>query len=119
MPVILRALACFVLAAGLIAPALADDRADCRGTGAPEAVIAACTRVIGTGAVQGNQLADLYAARARAYRSQADLDRAIADFDEAIRIDPFSSCEATRGSRSMIIPKPSPITSGRCSSTQN
>ena len=88
MQVILRALACFVLAAGLIAPALADDRADCRGTGAPEAVIAACTRVIGTGAVQGNQLADLYAARARAYRSQADLDRAIADFDEAIRIDP-------------------------------
>jgi Flp pilus assembly protein TadD len=88
MPVILRALACFVLAAGLIAPALADDRADCRGTGAPEAVVAACTRVIGAGAVQGSQLADLYAARARAYRSQSDLDRAIADFDEAIRIDP-------------------------------
>jgi Flp pilus assembly protein TadD len=85
MQVIWRALACVVLAAG---PALADDRADCRGTGAPEAVVAACTRVIGTGAVQGNQLADLYAARARAYRAQADLDRAIADFDEAIRIDP-------------------------------
>jgi Flp pilus assembly protein TadD len=88
MQVILRALACFVLAAGSIAPAVADDRTDCRGTGAPEAVVAACTRVIGTGAVQGGQLADLYAARARAYRSQSDLDRAIADFDEAIRIDP-------------------------------
>ena len=85
MQVIWRALACLVLATG---PALADDRADCRGAGAPEAVIAACTRVIGAGAVQGGQLADLYASRARAYRAQADYDRAIADFDEAIRIDP-------------------------------
>jgi Flp pilus assembly protein TadD len=88
MWVMLRALACLVLAAELVAPAAADDRADCRGAGAPEAVVAACTRVIGTGAVQGSQLADLYAARARAYRSQSDLDRAIADLDEAIRIDP-------------------------------
>jgi Flp pilus assembly protein TadD len=85
MQVIWRALACLALAAG---PALADDRADCRGTGAPEAVVAACTRVIGAGAVQGGELADLYAARARAYRAQADLDHAIADFDEAIRIAP-------------------------------
>ena len=88
MQVIGRVFACFVLAAGLIAPACADDRADCRGAGAAEAVIAACTRVIGAGGVEGSQLADLYAARARAYRAQAELDRAIADFDEAIRVDP-------------------------------
>jgi Flp pilus assembly protein TadD len=88
MQLIGRAFACLVFAAGLIAAAHADDRSDCRAAGAPDAVIAACTRAIGAGAVQGSQLADLYAARARAYRAQTDLDRAIADFDEAIRIDP-------------------------------
>jgi Flp pilus assembly protein TadD len=88
MRVIGRAFACLVFIAGLMGPADADDRADCRGAGAPETVIAACTRVIGAGGVQGSPLADLYAARARAYRAQADLDRAIADFDEAIRVDP-------------------------------
>ena len=88
MQVIGRALACLFLVVGLVGPARGDDRADCRGTAAPEAVIAACTRVIGAGGVQGSQLADLYAARARAYRAQANLDHAIADFDEAIRIDP-------------------------------
>src|SRR5690242_17505700 len=82
-----RALACLVLAAGLIGPARADDRADCRATGTPEAAIAACTRLIGAGAA-GSQLGDLYAARGNAYRAQADFDRAIADFEEAIRIGP-------------------------------
>jgi tetratricopeptide (TPR) repeat protein len=86
--VIRRLLVCLFLATALTAPALADDRADCRGTGAPDAAIAACTRLIGAGKVQGSQLADLFAARARAYRAQADLDRAIADFGEAIRLDP-------------------------------
>jgi Caspase domain/TPR repeat/Tetratricopeptide repeat len=88
MQAIGRAFACLVFAAGLMTPALADDRSDCRGTGAPDAVIAACTRAIGAGTAQGGQLADFYGARARAYRAQSDLDRAIADFDEAIRIDP-------------------------------
>src|ERR1051326_285241 len=88
MQVITRALACLVLATGLIGPARADDRADCRGSGAPDAVIAACTRLIGAGPAQGSQPAALYSARARPYRAQADLDRAIADFDEAIRVDP-------------------------------
>ena len=87
MQAIWRALACLVLAAGLIGSARADDRADCRAIGTPEAAIAACTRLIGAGAA-GNQLADLYAARGNAYRAQADFDRAIADFDEAIRIAP-------------------------------
>ncbi|MBV8753882.1 MAG: caspase family protein [Hyphomicrobiales bacterium] len=83
-----RALSCLLLAAGLIGPAYADDRADCHATGVPDAAVAACTRLIGAGTVRENQLADLYAARANAYRTQADFDRAIADYDEAIRIDP-------------------------------
>jgi tetratricopeptide (TPR) repeat protein len=88
MQSVMRALACLVLATGLIAPALADDRSDCRGPSAPDAAVAACTRLIGAGAAKGPQLADLYAARGSAYRAQAYLDRAIADFDEAIRLDP-------------------------------
>src|SRR5215472_5964910 len=83
-----RALACLLFAAGLIGPARADDRADCRATGVPDTAIAACTRLISARAVQGNQLVDTYAARGNAYRAQTDFDRAIADFDEAIRIAP-------------------------------
>lgn len=87
MVAIRRALMGLALAAGLSAPALADDRADCRAAGADTA-IAACTRLIGTAGVQGAQLADLHAARGNAYRAHADFDHAIADFDEAIRLDP-------------------------------
>jgi tetratricopeptide (TPR) repeat protein len=86
--VIRRASAFALLCAGLTAPALADDRADCRATGAPDTTIAACTRLIGLGGVQAHQLADLHVARGNAYRAQSDLDRAIADFDEAVRLDP-------------------------------
>jgi Flp pilus assembly protein TadD len=90
MPVKERALGCALLALSLIAStlAVADDRADCRATAAPDAAIAACTRLIGTGTLPAPQRADLYAARANAYRAQADFDRAISDFDEAIRLDP-------------------------------
>jgi tetratricopeptide (TPR) repeat protein len=89
MRLVKRASACLVLVVGLNAAALADDRADCRDrVVAPDAAVAACTRVIGSGAAQGAGLAELYGARANAYRAQADLDRAIADFDEAIRLDP-------------------------------
>jgi len=87
MQVIWRALACLVVAAGLIGSARADDRADCRATGTPDVSIAACTRLIGAGTVRGSQLADLYAARGNAYQAQSDFDRAIADYDEAIRVD--------------------------------
>jgi tetratricopeptide (TPR) repeat protein len=87
LQVIRRILVWLFLATALTAPAVADDRADCRATGAPDAAIAACTRLIGAGHIQGSQLADLFAARGRAHRVQADLDRAIADFDEAIRLD--------------------------------
>jgi tetratricopeptide (TPR) repeat protein len=89
MQLVRRTSACLVLAVGLNAAALADDRADCRDRAiAPDAAVAACTRVIGSGAAQGIGLAELYGARANAYRARADLDRAIADFDEAIRLDP-------------------------------
>ncbi|HXW26736.1 MAG TPA: caspase family protein [Xanthobacteraceae bacterium] len=84
-----HASACLVLAIGLSASALADDRSDCRDRAVPpDAAVAACTRAIGAGAAKGAALAELYGARANAYRAQADLDRAIADLDEAVRLDP-------------------------------
>jgi Flp pilus assembly protein TadD len=84
-----HASACLLLAVGVSASALADDRSDCRNRAIPpEAAVAACTQAIASGSVKGSGLAELYGARANAYRVQADFDHAIADFDEAIRLDP-------------------------------
>jgi Flp pilus assembly protein TadD len=89
MQLVSRASACLLLAIGASASALADDRSDCRNRAIPpEAAVAACTQAIAAGSVKGSGLAELYGARANAYRVQADFDHAIADFDEAIRLDP-------------------------------
>jgi len=89
MRLVRRASVCLLLAIGVSASALADDRSDCRNRAIPpEAAVAACTQAIASGAVKGGGLAELYGARANAYRVQADFDHAIADFDEAIKLDP-------------------------------
>ena len=49
--------------------------------------IEACSRVMGSG-YQGEQLAWLYFNRGKKYRERRDLDRAIADFTAAIKLDP-------------------------------
>ncbi len=69
-------------------PAAADDDADiCRKrTGAD--VVAACTRAIGSGRYVGAGLAALYLNRGVRYKENGDLDRALADYDEAIRMSP-------------------------------
>jgi tetratricopeptide (TPR) repeat protein len=86
------------VAAGLLlsfagAPAWADDRSTCyKGTG--EHAIAACTRVL----AHNPKDADIYYNRGNAYKNQKlqgvgpemwrDYDRAIADYSQAIRLDP-------------------------------
>jgi tetratricopeptide (TPR) repeat protein len=78
------AFAALVIAPGLAA---ADDAADCaKETG--EDAIAACTRRIESGEVRGHELAVMFGHRGLAARRKGDIDRAIADFDEAIRLDP-------------------------------
>jgi tetratricopeptide (TPR) repeat protein len=68
-----------------VAPVAADDRDDCvKGSG--DARIAACTRVIAS--TPRDHVAWAYANRGLGWRSKGDNDRAIADLDEAIRIDP-------------------------------
>jgi tetratricopeptide (TPR) repeat protein len=74
----------------VIAPAAAASRADwdaCKGND-PDHSIAACTRIIqGRGETAKNSaIARRY--RGLAYQRKDDLDRAIADYGEAIRLDP-------------------------------
>ena len=74
----------------LTAPAAAASRADwdaCKGDD-PDRSIAACTRIIqGRGETAKNS-AIAHHERGLAYRSKGDFDRAIADYSEAIRLDP-------------------------------
>src|SRR5262245_21494549 len=66
------------------------DRLDCAGAN-PDRKMASCTRVLNdTGESQSNRTA-AYIYRGMAWRDQADFDRAIADFDAAIRLDPNSA----------------------------
>src|SRR6266699_748701 len=79
-----------VLAAGLLAvavPAVANDVDDCFEKFG-DAAIAACTRAITPGQATGPSLAKIYYSRAVNRHDLRDLDAAIADYGEAINIDP-------------------------------
>jgi tetratricopeptide (TPR) repeat protein len=65
-------------------PSFADDKDTCVNAAGDER-IAACSRVIAAG--RGN-LAWAYHYRGFAYQTKGDHDRAIADYDAAIRLDP-------------------------------
>jgi len=71
----------------LVLPAAADDRKTCdEGTG--EAAIAACTRAIASGQFAGPDLAKLHTNRGVELKRKGDFDGAIADYDQAIRLNP-------------------------------
>ncbi|MGA2125008.1 MAG: tetratricopeptide repeat protein [Xanthobacteraceae bacterium] len=72
----------------LAAPAAANDQDTCnKSTG--DTAIAACSRAIASGRIRGRNLAVLFSSRGVvASRDKGDHDRAIADLDEAIRLDP-------------------------------
>ena len=70
------------------APAGADDAVSCANASG-DAAIAACTRAIDSGHYYGQALEKLYHDRAfKYYNNKRDNDRAIADYNDAIRIDP-------------------------------
>jgi tetratricopeptide (TPR) repeat protein len=54
----------------------------------PDDVISGCSAVIQSGKTTGRDLAAAFTVRGRAYRAKGALDRAIADYTEAIKIDP-------------------------------
>src|SRR5947207_11766173 len=78
------------LLAGALSPALADDRQDCEKAKREDA-IAACTRFIGAQNAKPQDLLFAHMNRGIKYRLGADYDRAIADFDAAIKLDPKHS----------------------------
>ena len=92
-----RAIAAFILnatIAGFTMPAAAaanDDRDVCytaHGITQSDDKIAACTRVIASGALQGGDLALIYLNRGQSYLDIFEMGRALADFDQAIVLNP-------------------------------
>lgn len=84
----LRPIAGLVVCAALLAapaPATADDRAICFELTHAEAV-AACTRLLESAGPDGR--ADILFERAKALGHKNEFDRALADYDEVIRLDP-------------------------------
>jgi tetratricopeptide (TPR) repeat protein len=70
-------------------PAQADDWTLCQdGSVAPGVSIAACTRAIGSGYYRTHDLSVLHYNRGVSYRQQSNDDAALADYSEAIRLDP-------------------------------
>src|SRR5262249_50503096 len=85
--IIISAVSTMLLAAVPAAAALADDFRTCAQ--APgDAAITACTRAIASGRYRGKELARLHYNRGVEYDNKGELDRAIDDYTEAIRLDP-------------------------------
>src|ERR1700688_4313507 len=76
-----------VALAGLPMVAAADEWDSCVKL-SDDLAVAGCSRAIDSHQYTGRSLARVYARRGGAYQAQGDLDRAMADFDQAIRLDP-------------------------------
>ena len=84
-----RAAAIGIVAAliGFAPPAIADDMQKCHDESG-DAAIAACTRAIGAGKLSKRNQAIAYTSRGVEWRAKRQLDRAIADHTQAIKLDP-------------------------------
>jgi len=84
-----------VALAGLPTVAAADD-ADTCAKQSGDVAIAACSRAIASGKFSGEELAAIYVSRGVEYKNKRGLDRAIADFDQAIQLDPNHATALTK-----------------------
>ena len=83
------ALAVLFCVAAFSAPARADDWSVCKDETASAAdAIDACTRIIKAGKTKGADLAVTYYNRAISYRQKDDVEAALADYNDSIRINP-------------------------------
>ena len=101
--------------------AAADDaaKACAGGDPSPDKRIAACGKFLATNPKQDAKIAWVFNARGTAYFSKGDLDKAIKDYDIAIRLDPKDSTAlANRGTMHMAQGKARsgarPTTTARC-----
>src|SRR5262249_3172607 len=75
----------------LAAPARADDMETSKRLTGDDS-IAACTRLIASNTLRGGDLAQVYVSRGvTLIRFKSDWDRAIADYDAAVRLDPTNA----------------------------
>lgn len=81
------AVAAWVLCAfGAAAPAARADEAGCNAKTAPEQRISSCGDLIRSGDLSASALADAHIMRGNAYAETSDHARALADYDQAIRL---------------------------------
>ncbi|MEQ1492835.1 MAG: tetratricopeptide repeat protein [Terricaulis sp.] len=102
-PIVMALMACAaILAACCTSPARAQsankDRDNCSEGRSPELIIAACDAVVASGTETSENLARAFNNRGLAYAELNDLPRAIAAFDDAIRVNPmYSAAYSNRG----------------------
>jgi len=93
---LLACLAVMVLA-GLPRVAAADELDSCVKL-SDDLAVAECSRVIDSHQYTGRSLARLYTRRGGAYQAQGDVNRAVADYNESMRIDPtYPAAYSNRG----------------------
>ena len=81
----------------LVSRASADDNDTCNRASVPASErLAACTREINSGLLQDADLSIAYLFRGVAYATSDDVERALADYNEAIRLDPRNVLAYTR-----------------------
>jgi tetratricopeptide (TPR) repeat protein len=68
--------------------ATGSDWADCQLTVDVDRAIRGCTNIITAGPESHGDLATVYLIRALAYQQKGDVDRAVADYENAIELDP-------------------------------
>ena len=99
MRLVAKSLACMIgltglLLAGIFALAQApQERRWCEGEdgATPDQRIAGCSAVIRAGRDRGEKLAEIFNDRGVAYRLKGDIDRAIQDYSQAVKLNPKSA----------------------------
>jgi tetratricopeptide (TPR) repeat protein len=76
-----------VMALAICSPAVADDKETCK-TASGEEAFDACSRAIESKKYKGRNLSLLYTNRGVEYGGKGENDHAIADYDQAIKLDP-------------------------------